>query len=591
MTLRENNWWPSEDEYHPGIDKEQWKLLWENSDVFDDNSKTVISCYSDFKNGATCTQVSQKYGKNSGFYNIISTKLAKRIITSTDCNVLEDNNENARFWPIIYVGKRATKDEDGSYIWKLRHELREALEEIGVKPSLETTSKPSQQGAVMEEKNIILYGPPGTGKTYNTVRYAVSIIEDKPLNEIYTEEYSVIRERYLEHKKNGLIAFTTFHQSYGYEDFIEGIRPIMASEEDTEENKDLKYEVHPGVFKEFCWNAERGTYKSNDDIFDASWDKLIASGKENNNTYNFTRRTGTVIETKLINDFKFRVNWQSEQGSHNDFNKEAVRQQWLSDINREKFSGGGRFMFDARQAIIDEMERHFELHYNSDNARKNHIFIIDEINRGNISKIFGELITLIEPSKRVGEVEELKTILPYSNDNFGVPNNVYIVGTMNTADRSIAMMDTALRRRFEFIEVRPDSDEIRKRDIVVEGIDIANLLDTMNKRIQVLHDREHTIGHSFFLVLENDCTIKRLAKIFEKKIIPLLQEYFYDDYDKICLVLGDNQKSDKNLQFVIKENIDRDLFGNVGDDSLDDAVNYYINHDAFMKVEAYGYLK
>ncbi|EOH2390167.1 McrB family protein, partial [Campylobacter jejuni] len=160
--------------------------------------------------------------------------------------------------------------------------------------------------------------------------------------------------------------------------------------------------------------------------------------------------------------------------------------------------------------------------------------VIDEINRGNVSKIFGELITLIEPSKRIGEKEELKVKLPYSGEEFGVPKNVYIIGTMNTADRSITSLDTALRRRFEFIEMMPD---VSKLSMDCEGINLQELLKAINTRIEYLLDREKTIGHAFFISVEN---LESLKKVFKNRIIPLLQEYFYNDYALIDAVLNKN---------------------------------------------------
>lgn len=189
--------------------------------------------------------------------------------------------------------------------------------------------------------------------------------------------------------------------------------------------------------------------------------------------------------------------------------------------------------------------------------KKNHVFIIDEINRGNISKIFGELITLIESSKRIGQPEGMKAKLPYSQQLFGVPDNVYIIGTMNTADRSIATIDTALRRRFRFKEMMPDADVLK--GISVEDISVSEMLARMNKRISVLYDREHTIGHSYFIPLRDNPTIEQLAEIFENAIVPLLQEYFYEDYEKIRLVLGDNNK-DNNACCL--ENDSRKIFRN-----------------------------
>ncbi len=185
---------------------------------------------------------------------------------------------------------------------------------------------------------------------------------------------------------------------------------------------------------------------------------------------------------------------------------------------------------------------------------KNHVFIIDEINRGNISKVFGELITLIEESKRLGKSEGMSVRLPYSQKLFGVPENVYIIGTMNTADRSIATIDTALRRRFMFREMLPKPEVLT--GLQVEDLSITDMLRRLNQRITVLYDREHTIGHAYFMKLREEPTIDALAEIFRNNIMPLLQEYFYEDYEKIRLV-------------------------------LDDGCSYEINDEAFGNIEAY----
>lgn len=436
-------------------------------------------------------------------------------------------------------------------------------------------------------QNIILFGSPGTGKTYSTVQYAVAIIEEKSLDAVKAESYEYVFARYLKYKEQGLIAFTTFHQAFGYEEFIEGIRPVVESgdEDATGACGNIKYEVRAGIFKAFCDTATHGDTLSNDQIFDKAWDALITAARNNKGRYRFIRKTGTELVAQAVNSEKFRVNWNSEQVSHNDINKEAVRRQWLSDINRDTLSGGSRWLFDAKSAVIYALEKDFGLHYANQSDTQNRVFIIDEINRGNISKIFGELITLIEPTKRIGAPEEHHALLPYSGQSFGVPQNVYIIGTMNTADRSIAMMDTALRRRFDFVEMQPESGLLH--DVVVDGVDIAEMLDTLNKRITVLHDREHTIGHSYLLPLKDEPTLEKLAQIFQKKIIPLLQEFFYDDYEKIQLVLGDNQKKDDRVRFILKKTDTINLFGNV---DLEFDEYYIVNNEAFREIEAYAYL-
>lgn len=321
--------------------------------------------------------------------------------------------------------------------------------------------------------NIILYGPPGTGKTYSTVYYAVAIIENKSLQEVQKEDYEIVLERYKKYKENLLIDNITFHQSYGYEEFIEGIKPVM---DDESEDGDIKYQITSGIFKDIC---DRAT--------------------------------------------------------------------------------------------------------NSTTNNQNYVFVIDEINRGNISKIFGELITLIEPSKRIGNKEEMYVKLPYSKKLFGVPNNVYIIGTMNTADRSISTIDTALRRRFMFVEMQPDTSLLE--GVKVEGLDIKKMLDNMNKKIEALYDREHTIGHAYFMDVKNNPTIETLSQTFQNSILPLLQEYFYDDYEKIRLVLGDNKKT--IYQFIIHSNEDYNKLFGPTDLDLEDQVEYIIDRGAFDHIESY----
>jgi len=172
-----------------------------------------------------------------------------------------------------------------------------------------------------------------------------------------------------------------------------------------------------------------------------------------------------------------------------------------------------------------------------------YVLIIDEINRGNTSRIFGELITLIEDTKRAGTDEAMAALLPYSQETFIVPDNLYIIGTMNTADRSLALIDTALRRRFDFIEMMPKPSLIIGDDeqpLIIDGIEIQKMLETINNRIEALYDREHTIGHAFFMKLKDDSTINHLASIFRNKILPLLEEYFFEDWKKITQVLGNS---------------------------------------------------
>lgn len=411
--------------------------------------------------------------------------------------------------------------------------------------------------------NTILYGPPGTGKTFNTMAYAVAICEDKNVEDIKREMqeetgYKFVKQRYEALKDKGCIEFVTFHQSYGYEDFIEGIRPRVANDNANEETTGLDYYLRPGIFKDFCDRAKSKFINSvkdseSQDDFDKSWKSLLDKIDQSDTE---------KIQVKLKNGKFFSVGHNETKtglygGSHRYFNKKQIRNVYEGQLGVPSGT-----LDSYRRRIVEYMIEHCNLPKITrkkeirTNENQKYVFIIDEINRGNISKIFGELITLIEPSKRLGEKESMKVTLPCSGDEFGVPNNVYILGTMNTADRSIAMMDSALRRRFNFVEMMPDTSVLKNYKGNDIGVDICKMLETINERIEYLYDREHTIGHAFFIGVDS---LKKLSSVFKNKVIPLLQEYFYDDYEKIRIVLGDGEKEEK-YQFITRARPREGLF-------------------------------
>ncbi|EIN8673756.1 AAA family ATPase [Campylobacter jejuni] len=436
------------------------------------------------------------------------------------------------------------------------------FEDILSNSNLSAIKQSENEKILIENQNIplnqILYGPPGTGKTYHTIDKALEILGEN------LENRDEKKAKFDEYVKNGQIVFTTFHQSYGYEEFVEGIKPRIDSKENS---KEVEYEIKDGIFKELCKKA-LDNYK----VSLLTQEEFVKSEDLENKI--------EIFLDELVDQQKFIEKIQSGGFKLEEYNEKyrIITDDTNANLylnleifktlleNKDKIINGRsikqilnnkhRRQIDSYYFQLVKLFKEREQDYKVDNnpsekpELKPYIIIIDEINRGNVSKIFGELITLIEPSKRIGEKEELKVTLPYSGEKFGVPKNVYIIGTMNTADRSITSLDTALRRRFEFIEMMPD---VSKLSMDCEGINLQELLKAINTRIEYLLDREKTIGHAFFVSVEN---LEDLKKVFQNKIIPLLQEYFYNDYALINAVLNDNgmikedKKDDKYLQKI-----------------------------------------
>ena len=450
--------------------------------------------------------------------------------------------------------------------------------------------------------NQILYGSPGTGKTYNTIDRALCIlgygnITNQECKLDYTNIRSKLKEintnskgKLLETDPNnssdrecakvlfdhyhneGQIEFVTFHQNYGYEEFVEGIKPRL----NDDKSNDIEYEIKDGVFKTLCNRATKPEFENQDML-----QKLEKAYKDY--TAKLYKHPFSLLSTKYVDERPTLTNIKELIA-----NKEPIKQaKTLTDkanfyamtdtsnsirvlANTEKpspmpltyneFIGsycldkkGTRFsyynIFDEilKEANLDKNKVKQALSKQVSNT-KPYILIIDEINRGNVSKIFGELITLIEPSKRIGADEELRVTLPYSGSQegeekelFGVPSNLYIIGTMNTADRSITSLDTALRRRFEFVEMMPDETKLKSIEVIHDRekktINLQEMLKAINERIEYLYDREKTIGHANLMDIDS---LDRLKGVFQNKIIPLLQEYFYNDYEAIDAILNGN---------------------------------------------------
>ncbi len=444
--------------------------------------------------------------------------------------------------------------------------------------------------------NLILYGPPGTGKTYTTRRRAVALCGEEA-----NRDPQSLKALYDELADAGRIRFVTFHQSYSYEDFVEGLRPTTGAEGE-QGGAGFRLEAQPGVFREISALAEQATRAAaggvpfdvgarqvfkmslgrageEDHIFDAAvegkyivlgwggevdwtpfdsyeaihgrWneDHPGTSGNDGNISqlwrFRCSMQTGDLVVVSYGNS-RYRAigeitgDYEYAPTGERDYNhRRAVRWLYLPDEPQPITFYDKPFTMRSCYLLREEHLNRAALALllpgtgGAPTTPKQFVLICDEINRANISKVFGELITLLEADKRIGADNELRVALPYSKvTDFGVPANLHIVGTMNTADRSIALLDTALRRRFTFEELMPNPALLGD----VDGIDLPAVLSTINDRIEFLFDREHQIGHAYLMPCRSRSDVD---EVMMHKIIPLLQEYFYEDWTKVAAVLGD----------------------------------------------------
>ena len=480
--------------------------------------------------------------------------------------------------------------------------------------------------------NTILYGPPGTGKTYAAASRCIEICDGKT-----PQDDEGLRARYGELMDEGRIDFVTFHQSYGYEEFVEGIRPVASAEE----NAAIRLSVEPGVVKRIAERARKVPEMDSRRIFKLSMGDPKSWGRTPGSDPVFAE---CIDSGCALLEFGGDIDWSDARYDDRD----AVRQRWRQDKNPDATAYDTdvqaiwRFRVEMRPGDIVvasdgfrrfravgevtgdyEFRRHEDgfhhrravrwhwhvreregdpgsvfmqgrFHWRPVNlmAPSNpdglipyltgvdslagalpHVLVIDEINRANISKVMGELITLLEEDKREGAENEVAVTLPYSGQRFTLPANLHILGTMNTADRSIALLDTALRRRFRFEEMSPEPDLLQQaRDRT--GVDLPRVLIALNERLEYLIDRDHQIGHAWLMEVE---TRDDVDAVMRHKIIPLIAEYFYDDWSKVRAVLGgtdhfvqrrplgippglENEIGEARYRWIVKQRFDGDAY-------------------------------
>ena len=507
----EDNYYQRYWKFSPGVEAKYWEQMrdkgiatigWGDFNYVEtENIEDIINLRPEYfkKHNKSPAIINQFNDVNIGdviyVFKGVTTLIARGVVTSTskysDSSMISDPNGDGYYnfvtvdWfelpKEIIINKEVSRNTIVDVT--VRHEEFEKMIHEGFGDKVFKKSKPKDIALDWVSLNQILYGPPGTGKTYNTVAEALKVLVAINVDEDeYGDPYSKDKSRFDALKAKGHIEFITFHQSFSYEDFVEGIRA---------ETNDggISYSVKDGIFKKIAIEALFSKLELSGDKLEEAWKKVI----DTNNV---------IVNKKITPEIKFDP----------------------KDSDHKKLILAVHKMSDFIEGKGDP-----------------YVLIIDEINRGNTSRIFGELITLIESTKRAGSDEAMDAVLPYSQETFTVPDNLYIIGTMNTADRSLALIDTALRRRFDFIEMMPDVTLIinkNEKPLKIGDIDIQKMLQTINDRIEVLYDREHTIGHAFFMKLTDDSTIRDLASVFRRNILPLLEEYFFEDWKKICQVLG-----------------------------------------------------
>lgn len=463
--------------------------------------------------------------------------------------------------------------------------------------------------------NLIFYGPPGTGKTHRTAEEVVRLLDPTFLQSLTgvppRERYGRLKERYEQLRQDKRVGFVTFHQSFSYEDFVEGIRArtvdgqIQYTEEKGvfaaladralqnltgEEDLGLRPEARvwkislegtgPSKTREYClkhgeirvgW-PEVGSFVAEERTAEEEEAYLQLKSNNQNSIEYFAEgmqvgdvvvcmASKTTVQAVGVITGPYQHEDAAPEGVDPDYRNVRKVRWWVKGVQLDITDLNGQAalsqvtLYSLKNVQVPALVEHLRtLGYLKlqQGEPLQYALVIDEINRGNISRVFGELITLLEPSKRYGSPEAQTVTLPYSKGDFVVPPNLHVIGTMNTADKSLTRLDIALRRRFTFIEVPPEPELLRT--IRVKGVDInlKRFLFAINKRIELLFDRDHTLGHAYLMHLGEDSTIEDLAETMQNRILPLLQEYFFDNWGNIRRVLRDH-KAPQDQQFILED--------------------------------------
>ncbi|WP_370806651.1 AAA family ATPase [Dialister hominis] len=555
-----NVWFPSQEEYAPGITVQEWVALLNDKSVFTQSSLEIMKRFKDYGGAATCTQLAVKYGESKNFYNAGSVGLAKRVVEKTGCPVMPRDSDNSRWWPVLYVGRHATKDEDGGYIWRLRSELSDALDQVDLKDvDLYAKSDDGEEEhgywwlnanpkiwsfsdlQVGEVQDYTLFNENGNkrrvfqnfidakagdlviGYESNPVKQVVALVKVSAANDgqkIYFEKTESLANP---------IDYQTLKEC-----------PELEKMEFFQNPNGSFFKLTKGEY-EFIMDMIRDENPLNTEVKIPPYTKEDFLSEVYMTEEKYDRLAGVLLNKMNIilqgapgvgKTFAAKRLAYSLMGEKDDSRIEFV--QFHQNYPYEDFMMGYKPSGDSFELKYGVFYRFCKKAENQPD--KKYFFIIDEINRGNLSKIFGELLMLIEKDYR-----GTKATLAYNGMPFTVPENLYIIGMMNTADRSLAMIDYALRRRFSFFEIEPgfESKGFSDYQRTLEN----DTFDELIKKVIELNEeisrdkslgKGFCIGHSYFCGrTKKTCTDEWMQSVVNYDILPMLQEYWFDDDSKV----------------------------------------------------------
>ena len=555
----DDEWFPSQEEYTPGITVQEWVALLNDKDVFTQSSLEIMRRFKDYGGEATCTQLAVKYGESKNFYNAGSVGLAKRVVEKTGCPVMPRDSDNSRWWPVLYIGRHATKDEDGGYIWRLRSELSDALDQIDLKDvDLYAKSVDGEEHGywwlnanpkiwsfsdlqVGEVQDYTLFNENGNkrrvfqnfidaktgdlviGYESNPVKQVVALVKVSAANDgqkIYFEKTESLANP---------IDYQTLKEC-----------PELEKMEFFQNPNGSFFKLTKGEY-EFIMDMIRDENPLNTEVKIPPYTKEDFLSEVYMTEEKYDRLSGVLLNKMNIilqgapgvgKTFAAKRLAYSLMGEKDDSRIEFV--QFHQNYSYEDFMMGYKPSGDSFELKYGVFYRFCKKAENQPD--KKFFFIIDEINRGNLSKIFGELLMLIEKDYR-----GTKATLAYNGMPFTVPENLYIIGMMNTADRSLAMIDYALRRRFSFFEI--DSGFESKGFSDYQQTLKNETFDELIKKVielngEITRDKSlgkgFCIGHSYFCGRTKEtCTDEWMQSVVDYDILPMLQEYWFDDDSKV----------------------------------------------------------